>query len=70
MSKRKDREKFERIKRLYPEYQGYKGPRINSPSPPELKSLVCTRCGRRRNVSLDVPEEGFVCVRCLSEVEG
>ncbi len=39
--------------------------RYGPPSPrPELKSVVCSICGRRRNVPPETMEEGFVCARC------
>jgi len=65
MSRRKDRERFSLQKRFDPNYEGFKG--YNKPIPtsgPELKPLVCTRCGHRKNVSPDTPEKDFVCLAC------
>lgn len=67
MSRRKDRERFQVRKDLYPEYKGYRGPEERPPSKPELKPLVCTVCGRKRNVPTETPEEGFVCTICRPE---
>ncbi|MDP2953024.1 MAG: hypothetical protein Q8O76_06890 [Chloroflexota bacterium] len=66
MSKKKDREKFELRKRFDPGYQGYRGPTEKPVFKAETKSLVCSRCCRRRNVPPDTPEENFVCLACLS----
>lgn len=67
MSRRKDRDQFERRKRLYPEYKGYRGPEERPPGKPDLKPLVCTVCGRKRNVPEETPEEGFICTVCKPE---
>ena len=67
MSRRKDREQFRSRKSLYPDYKGYRGPEERPPSKPELKSLVCAQCGRKRNVPVDTPEQGFTCSTCRPE---
>lgn len=42
--------------------------RYTLPSPrQELKSVVCSVCGRRRNVPVDTLEKGFICARCREE---
>ncbi len=66
---RKDRERFAAIKRLYPAYKGYRGPQPKPEPKPELKTIACTRCGRKRNVPLETEEKGFVCEACLSQQE-
>ena len=70
MSRRKDREQFRSRKALYPDYKGYRGPEERPASKPELKALVCTQCGRKRNVAVDTPEEGFICTICRPDDAG
>lgn len=72
MSRRKDRERFEAMKGLDPDYQGFRGhagePSNRGKAP--LESLVCTVCGRKRNVPRGVAldsGEGFMCASCIEE---
>ena len=74
MSRRKDRERFGAMKRLNPDYQGFRGygeAASGSASVP-LETAVCSICGRRRNVAVGVAlEEGesYVCLSCREEQE-
>ena len=72
MSRRKDRERYEAMKRLDPDYRGFRGVR-SEPSRPgvaPLEAAVCSVCGRKRNVPRGVAieqGESFVCARCMDE---
>ena len=74
MSRRKDRERFDALKRLNPDYQGFRGygeAASGSGSVP-LETTVCSICGRRRNVAVGLAlEEGesYVCLSCREEQE-
>jgi DNA-directed RNA polymerase subunit RPC12/RpoP len=71
---RRDRERFFRLKEANPDYQGYRGADTveTAPAPPQpaTESVVCSVCGRRRNVNVDsLPEDrsSYVCLRCQEE---
>ncbi len=75
MSRRKDRERFEAMKRLNPDYQGFRGYEVEptSPGAAPLQAMVCTVCGRKRNVPVGValdPQAPFVCQQCRDEGKG
>ncbi len=69
MSRRKDRERFEAMRRLDPDYRGFRGYQ-NQPDRPgkaPLRAVKCSVCGYTRNVPLGVAlEQGdkYVCARC------
>ena len=69
MSRRKDRERFESMKRLDPDYRGFRG-HGNEPSRPgktPLEAVVCSNCGRKRNVPRGVALElgdTYTCASC------
>ena len=72
MSRRKDRERFEAMKRLDPDYTGFRGhgaePARKGRAP--LESVVCSVCGRKRNVPRGIALEqgdGYVCASCSQE---
>ena len=72
MSRRKDRERFEAMKGLDPDYRGFRGhggePSRKGKAP--LESLVCTVCDRKRNVPRGIAlesGESFVCSTCVEE---
>ena len=72
MSRRKDRERILAQKRLNPNYVGFRGydrePARTGSTP--MTSLVCSVCGRKRNVPVGVAQEqgdGFVCSSCAEE---
>ena len=71
MSRRKDRERFQRIKEQNPDYRGFRGAETAvaapPPPPPALESVTCSVCQRRRNVPVDTLPEvraEYVCLRC------
>ncbi len=72
MSRRRDRERYEAMKRLDPDYRGFRG-HDSEPSKPgnaPLESITCSACGRKRNVPRGIAlEQGdrFVCARCREE---
>ena len=73
MSRRKDRERFLRLKEQNPTYTGFRGADtvVATPPPtPVLESVVCSVCNRRRNVAADtLPADraDFVCLRCQED---
>ena len=73
MSRRKDQERFQRLKAQNPDYVGFRGADTAPPRPPEvLESVVCSVCNRRRNVAVStLPEDRstFVCLRCQDQEE-
>ncbi|MBF8267347.1 MAG: hypothetical protein HW388_855 [Dehalococcoidia bacterium] len=68
MSRRKDQERFQAMRRLDPDYHGFRGyggepDRGKAP----LQAVICTLCGRTRNVPLGIAlEQGdsYVCSSC------
>ncbi len=71
MSRRKDRDRFHRLKEQNPNYTGYRGANTvtAAPSAP-LESVTCSVCRRRRNVPADtLPQdrEAFVCLQCQEQ---
>ena len=71
MSRRKDQERFARLKAQNSEYQGFRGPNTQTEKPAEvLETVVCSVCNRKRNVPADsLPDvrASFVCLRCQEE---
>ena len=72
MSRRKDRERIEAMRRLDPEYRGFRGHSIepSRPGKAPLKSAKCSICGFKRNVPAGVADEqgdGFVCASCRDQ---
>ena len=72
MSRRKDRERFLAQRHLNPEYQGFRGLEAqpdragNTP----LGTVICSVCGKRRNVPVGIAmeqEENYVCLSCREE---
>ena len=75
MSRRKDRERVEAMKRLNPDYPGFRGydqePSRTGGAP--MATAVCSVCGRKRNVPVGVVQgegEAFVCLSCQQEGAG
>ena len=74
MSRRKDRARFESMKRLDPDYKGFRG-RASEPNRPgrtPLEAVTCRVCGRKRNVPRGIAleqGENYVCSRCVDEGE-
>ena len=72
MSRRKNRERFEAMKRLDPDYKGFRGlaSEPDRPGKTPLEAAICTVCGRKRNVlrGIAVEErETYVCATCREE---
>ncbi len=72
MSRSKDRDRFEAMKRLDPDYGGFRGHdsepsrRGNAP----LEAVTCRVCGRKRNVPRGIAleqGESYLCARCADE---
>ncbi len=74
MSRRKDLERFSRLKQQNPNYTGFRGAEAAvAPPPPALESVECSRCHRKRNVASDtIPQDrsSFVCISCQEPAEG
>ncbi len=75
MSRRKDRERFEAMKRLDPEYRGFRGygKEPSRPGGVPLVPVTCSVCGRKRNVPRGVAAEqgdNFVCMSCMEAGRG
>ena len=72
MGRRADRERFEAMKRLDPDYKGFRGYR-NEPNRrgrTPLESATCSVCGRKRNIPRGIAlEQGdsYVCSTCSEE---
>ena len=68
MSRRRDRERYEAMRRLDPAYRGFRGYSSQPRAVVEpLEPVACTTCGRTRNVPQSVASEqrdSFVCSRC------
>ena len=73
MSRKKDLERFQRLKAQNPDYAGFRGADTAPPRPEEvLEPVVCSVCNRRRNVAVSsLPEDrnAFVCLRCQDQEE-
>jgi predicted SprT family Zn-dependent metalloprotease len=72
LSRRKDRERVEAMKRLDPDYKGFRGSRKepNQPGAGPTEPVTCTICGRKRNVARGIALErgdSYVCVRCAED---
>jgi formylmethanofuran dehydrogenase subunit E len=72
VSRRKDRVRYESMKRLNPDYRGFRGHGLEPDVPGQmpLQSVICSVCGRKRNVPLGVAveQEGqYVCQSCQEE---
>lgn len=68
MSRRKDQERFLRLKEQNPEYAGFRGANtVTAKAAPALESVECSVCHRRRNVPADglpANRSDYVCMRC------
>ncbi len=69
MSRRKDLERYLRLKEQNPGYPGFRGAAAVPAAPPlpDLESVICSQCGRKRNVPVDTlpaDRSGFVCRSC------
>ena len=71
MSRRKDQERFERLKARNSGYQGFRGPDTQTAKPADvLETVECSICNRKRNVSVNsLPDDraNFVCRGCQEE---
>ena len=72
MSRRKDRQRFEAMRRLNPDYRGFRGygNEADRPGKTPLVAVTCTLCGRKRNVPAGVAAEqgdAFICSTCREE---
>ena len=72
MSRKRDRERLEAMRRLDPDYTGFRGhnsePSRSGKTP--LEAATCSVCGRKRNVPRGVAleqGENYVCARCVEE---
>ena len=68
MSRRKDQERFVRLKEQNPDYVGFRGAGIiTAKAQVVLESVTCSACNRKRNVPNDsLPEDrdSYICARC------
>ena len=72
MSHKKDQKRYETMKRLNPDYQGFRGHATEPDQPGQspLQGVTCAVCGRKRNVPLGVAMqqgERYVCQNCRDE---
>ena len=72
MSRRKDRERFLAMKRENPDYVGFRNSDQDSIQTVDApyQAVVCSRCGKKRNVAPEVAQEqgaNYVCMSCLEE---
>ena len=73
MGRRKDRERIEAMRRLDPDYRGFRGPQRepDRPGVVPLVPAVCSLCQRKRNVPLGVARqygEKYVCLACREKM--
>ena len=72
MSRRKDQQRVEAMKRLDPDYKGFRG-HGNEPSRSgrtPLEPVTCAVCGRKRNVPRGIAleqGESYICSRCSED---
>jgi hypothetical protein len=68
LSRRKDRERFSRQKEQNPDYTGFRGPGTVTARPqPQLVSVVCSVCRRKRNAPINtLPDnrDAYICLQC------
>ena len=68
MSRRKDQERFLRLKAENPDYTGFRGgDTVTAKAPVALESVTCSVCQRKRNVAVDTlppDRQTYVCQRC------
>ena len=68
MSRRKDAERFTRLKEQNPGYVGFRGANTAPARPAaNLETVVCSVCNRKRNVdrnSLPADRSEYVCLAC------
>ena len=73
LSRRKDLERFRRLKEQNANYVGFRGANAAPvESPPILETVVCSVCARKRNVpSHTLPDDrsSFVCLSCQEAQE-
>ena len=74
MSRRKDQERIEAMKRLDPDYRGFRGfeREPDRPGNAPLEPVTCRICLRKRNVPRGIAEErreDYVCSTCAQEPE-
>ena len=71
MSRRKDAERFHRLKAQNPDYVGFRGVDTALARPiPVMESVTCSVCNRKRNADRNtLPEDRsrYVCVRCQAD---
>ena len=72
MSRRKDRERFLQLKQQNPGYLGFRSgsTAVEAAPAPELASVLCSVCGRKRNVPVESVAgagEDFICIRCQNQ---
>ena len=72
LSRRRDRERVEAMRRLDPDYRGFRGHgrEPTRPGNTPLQAVMCSACGRKRNVPRGVAEEqgdSYVCLRCAED---
>ena len=69
VSRRKDRERYLRLKQQNPAYSGFRGGGTGAVPPPQpvLETVVCSVCQRKRNVpasTLPDDRSSYVCLSC------
>ena len=68
MSRRKDAERFTRLKEQNPGYMGFRGANTAAARPAaSLETVICSVCNRKLNVdghSLPADRSEYVCLRC------
>ena len=72
MSRSKDQERFAAMRRLNPDYRGFRGhdQEPTRPGKAPLEAVVCTVCGRKRNIPLGIAleqGESYVCAACREQ---
>lgn len=74
MSRRKDQERFLRLKAENPDYTGFRGGNtVTAKAQVALESVICSVCQRKRNVAVDTlpsDRQTYVCQRCQDDPSG
>jgi len=72
VTRSKDRQRYNAMKRINPDYKGFRGFQLEPDRAGQtpLETITCSACGRKRNVPLGIAveqAESYRCQRCHEE---